>query len=76
MSTTDLLRLARVDLACYAMVVSSKFELAPHHRQIVELLEAVERGDLDRAMICAPPRHGKSMLTSVNISGVLFGAPS
>ena len=64
MSETDLLRLARVDLACYAVAMSPKFELAPHHRQIVELLEAVEPGDLDRVMICAPPRHGKSLLTS------------
>jgi len=40
------------------------FELAAHHRLIVEELERVERGEVDRLMIFMPPRHGKSLLAS------------
>jgi hypothetical protein len=35
-----------------------------HHRRIAEALESVERGDIDRLMIFAPPRHTKSELAS------------
>jgi predicted phage terminase large subunit-like protein len=54
--------LARVDLACYATALWPSFELAAHHRLIVDKLEAVERGDIRRLMIFMPPRHGKSLL--------------
>jgi predicted phage terminase large subunit-like protein len=41
-----------------------KFELPSHLRILVQVLERVERGELDRVIICMPPRHGKSMTTS------------
>ncbi len=62
MTTRDVLKLAREDLACYAMALSPRFELAAHHRLIVDKLEAVERGEIRRLMIFMPPRHGKSLL--------------
>ncbi len=62
MTTRDVMKLAREDLACYAMALSPKFELAAHHRLIVDKLEAVERGEIRRLMIFMPPRHGKSLL--------------
>jgi len=62
--TTAVLKLARQDLACYAMALSPNFELAAHHRLIVDELEAVERGEIRRLMIFMPPRHGKSLLAS------------
>lgn len=37
---------------------------AEHHRLIAKKLEAVERGEIDRLIICMPPRHGKSELAS------------
>jgi len=58
----EILLLARVDLACYAAALWPPFELAAHHRLIVDKLEAVERGDVRRLMIFMPPRHGKSLL--------------
>jgi len=58
----EVLMLARVDLACYATALWPSFELAAHHRLIVDKLEAVERGDIRRLMIFMPPRHGKSLL--------------
>ena len=62
MNSRDLLGLAREDLACYAVAVYPNFELAAHHRLIVDKLEAVERGEISRLMIFMPPRHGKSLL--------------
>lgn len=40
------------------------YDLAPHHRLIIEHLEAVERGEIKRLMIMMPPRRGKSALAS------------
>lgn len=60
----SVLALARADLACYAIAQWPPFELATHHRLIVEKLEAVERGEIRRLMIFMPPRHGKSLLAT------------
>ena len=60
----DILRLVRDDLACYAVAMWPRFELAAHHQLIVERLEALERGEIPRLMIFLPPRHGKSLLAS------------
>src|ERR1700730_11612330 len=60
----EILRLVRDDLACYAVAMWPRFELAAHHQLIVERLEAVERGEIPRLMISMPPRHGKSLLAS------------
>jgi len=55
---------AREDLAAYAAAMYSKFELPAHLRILVQVLERVERGELDRVIVAMPPRHGKSMTTS------------
>ena len=60
----SVLALARADLACYSIAQWPPFELAAHHRLIVEKLEAVERGEIQRLMIFMPPRHGKSLLAT------------
>src|SRR5580704_6040548 len=64
MSTSEILGLASVDLACYAVALWPGFEVARHHQTIIEKLEAVERGEITRLMIFMPPRHGKSLLTT------------
>lgn len=56
--------LAFSSLAAYAVYQWREYRLAPHHLRIIAALEAVERGDITRLMICMPPRHGKSMLAS------------
>ena len=61
----ELLALAREDLACYAVAVWPRFSLAKHHDQVISKIEALERGELSRLMICLPPRHGKSLLASM-----------
>ena len=49
------------------------YEPAPHHRLIIEKLEAVERGQIKRLMLFLPPRHGKSELASVRFPAWFLG---
>jgi hypothetical protein len=55
---------ARADLASFATLMHRRFELTRHHRLIIEQLERVERGEIDRLMLAMPPRHGKSLISS------------
>lgn len=57
-----LLRLAASSFACYAMVQRPDLEIAPFHHEVIDALEAIERGHIDRLMLLMPPRHGKSLL--------------
>jgi predicted phage terminase large subunit-like protein len=73
MNNDEILRLARIDLACYAIAIWPKFELARHHQLMADLLEAVRRGDLRRLMLFLPPRHGKSLLGTVIFAAWYLG---
>ena len=76
MNSDEILMLPRVDLSCYATAIWPPFELAAHHRLIVNLLEAVERGEIRRSMIFMPPRHGKTLLgTQIFPAGYLGRHP-
>jgi predicted phage terminase large subunit-like protein len=55
---------SRSDLACFATLMRRRFEIAPLHQQIIEQLERIESGAIDRLMIFVPPRHGKSLISS------------
>lgn len=46
---------------------------ALHHRLLIEHLEAVERGDIDRLMVCMPPGSAKSTYTSVEFPPWFMG---
>jgi len=59
-ATQSAIELSRGDLACFATLMHRRFELASLHQAIIEQLERVERGEIDRLMIFVPPRHGKS----------------
>jgi predicted phage terminase large subunit-like protein len=61
---TKLQQRARNSLAAYGSAVWPKFELAPHHRKLVEALQRCEDGTFDRLIITFPPRHGKSAIAS------------
>ena len=63
-TTLEAIASAQTDLAVYGAFLWPPFELAVHHRLIVEELERVERGEVDRLMLFLPPRHGKSLLAS------------
>lgn len=55
---------AQGSLAKFTEYTKPDFQTAHHHKVITEKLEAVERGEIDRLMIFAPPRHTKSELAS------------
>ena len=57
-------RRARVDLLAYCRYVKPTYHIEPFHRAVGEALMAVERGEIRRLMITAPPRHGKTELVS------------
>lgn len=59
-ATANNLKRAVAELAAYCIAVMPRYELAPHHRLIIEYLERVERGEIDRLLIQTAPRHGKS----------------
>jgi len=48
----------------FTQYTKSDYIVGPHHIAICDALERLERGDIDRLMIQAPPRHGKSELAS------------
>ena len=58
-------RRASSQFLSYATWVRPDYEIAPHLEAIADKLEAVERGEIDRLMIFMPPRHGKSVTSSV-----------
>lgn len=49
------------------------YDMAPHHRLIIDKLEAVDRGEVKRLMIFMPPRRGKSQLASVHYPAWYLG---
>ena len=48
----------------FARYTHPDWQAGPHHEAICTLLESVESGEVKRAIIEAPPRHGKSELVS------------
>ena len=57
-------RLARADLIAYVKHTTPQYKVYEFHRQVADALMAVERGEIRRLMISAPPRHGKTQLVS------------
>jgi hypothetical protein len=54
-----------------------RYRTSRHHRLVAEQLERVERGEIDRLMLCMPPRHGKSELASKSFPArwICLGTP-
>lgn len=50
-----------------------EYEFNWHHELIIEHLEALERGDIRRLMVFAPPRSGKSQLVSIHFPAWALG---
>jgi predicted phage terminase large subunit-like protein len=55
---------AKDNLLTFVEYTHPRWTSGPHHAEICEKLEAVERGEIKRLMIFAPPRHSKSELAS------------
>jgi len=65
-AATELLkrRTARRSLIGFTEYTLPIYRAVAHHHTIASRLEAVEQGEIDRLLICMPPRHGKSELAS------------
>jgi predicted phage terminase large subunit-like protein len=57
-------RQARARLLRFVEYTYDDWQSGEHHAKICDALEAVERGEIKRLMIWAPPRHSKSELAS------------
>lgn len=58
-------RQARVSLASFIDYLDLGFCPAAHHKLLMGSLEAIERGEIERLMVCMPPGSAKSTYTSV-----------
>ena len=61
------------DLGAYIAAMWPRFSVARHHRRLLDALERVERGDLDRLIVTMPPRHGKSLIVSQHMPAGFLG---
>lgn len=66
-------RRARESLIDFTTYTKPDFEVGEHHLKIAAALEEVERGECDRLMIFAPPRHTKSELASRRFPAYYMG---
>ncbi len=57
-------RQAQESLIAFSEYTLHKYRADPFHQIVAEHLEAVERGEIRRLMIYAPPQHGKSELST------------
>lgn len=64
---------ARNNLAQFIEYRDAGIKPAQHHKLLIEHLEAVERGDIDRLMVCMPPGSAKSTYTSVEFPAWFLG---
>lgn len=62
--TISIEELAYSKLLCYAAMQFPAYKIGKMHETLAEYLEAVERGDIMRLIVLAPPRHGKTALVS------------
>lgn len=51
----------------------SRYSAQIHHRAIADALERIEQGKLQFVILCAPPRHGKSQMTTVFMPAHILG---
>lgn len=81
-SETELLRLlqdlgtreaAQISLARFIEYRQAGIKPAKHHKLLIDGLEAVERGEIERLMVCMPPGSAKSTYTSVEFPAWFLG---
>lgn len=64
---------AQTRLAAFIEFRKAGYEPAAHHRLLIDKLEAVERGEIERLMVCMPPGSAKSTYTSVEFPAWFLG---
>jgi predicted phage terminase large subunit-like protein len=64
---------AQTSLARFIEYRKAGYKPAKHHALLIDKLEAVERGDIRRLMVCMPPGSAKSTYTSVEFPAWFLG---
>src|SRR5512139_1226172 len=64
---------ARDGLERWLAYRQSGFAPAAHHRLLIDKLQAVERGEIERLMVCMPPGSAKSTYTSIEFPAWFLG---
>jgi predicted phage terminase large subunit-like protein len=73
MSPEQILLTARTSLECFSYAVMPGFEAPQHVKLMIFKIEQLLRGRIRRLAIVAPPRHGKSNLSSVLLPAYFLG---
>lgn len=66
-------RMAQRSLIDFTTYTMPDFQVSRHHLLMATALERVERGEIDRLLITAPPRHTKSELATRRFIAWYFG---
>lgn len=64
---------AHSNLLSYARLQWPGFKMGRHLRLMAGALQKVEKGEIKRLIICLPPRHCKSLLTTENFAAWFLG---
>ena len=64
---------AQVSLEAFIEYRQAGYVPAAHQRVLIEALEAVERGEIERLMVCMPPGSAKSTYASVEFPAWFLG---
>lgn len=64
---------SQTSLARFIDYRDAGYRPAAHHRLLIDALEAVERGEIPRLMVCMPPGSAKSTYTSVEFPAWFMG---
>lgn len=64
---------AQTSLAACIDYRQAGYAPSAHHRLLIEKLEAVERGDIPRLMVCMPPGSAKSTYSSIEFPAWALG---
>lgn len=67
------LQMARSDLLAYQVGMDPNYRPGLHHRVVAAALMELEAGHIDRLMIEAPPRHGKTRQIGVDFPSYVLG---
>lgn len=68
-----LINKASEKLLTYTELTNTHYKPNWHHRVIINYLEMIARGEINRLMILMPPRHGKSELSSIRLPAWYLG---
>lgn len=60
----DIRAICQYELIPFASFIDARYAAGWVHREIARKLEAVERGEIKRLILCVPPRIGKSRLAT------------